>query len=301
MLLAVAAATIVAAGAQCGGGSGADPAPGGGSGGDADGGATDDGQRAGSEGGGGSFDSGPPPNDGAVTVASSVTEFGITWTFDAPHTIGQFANGDPWVVGPVTITAVSPAPANGRNGSVVDPTTASGQAYDARGDDYDATPLAAFPLTLSGTHSIVSSASHDASDCTLGGGAPGYSTYDGDCQGGPVATQAVLTVVDAPVAAGTFRPPYVGGAPKTMHPWSSVNIALLPRLPKPASAPSDAEALRHVERPWIDHMTTWTLQYACATENMYCYGREIGHVVSEVADYVLLDTPAQKALAVRFI
>jgi hypothetical protein len=41
--------------------------------------------------------------------ATSVSQFGITWTFSADHQVGQYANGDFWVVGPVTITGISPA------------------------------------------------------------------------------------------------------------------------------------------------------------------------------------------------
>ncbi len=242
-----------------------------------------------------------PPVGGVPMLATSVSQFGITWTFDRPHDVGQFANGDPWVVGPVTIASVSPAPTTDRNGSVVNPPIGNGQGYDGRGYDYNASVRASFPLTLTAVSSLVSSISHGGSQCVFGGGIAGYSTYDGECQAGPVETQAVLTVVASRPPPGTFRPPYAGKDIKPLYSWSMIDWSILPKLPKPASAPSDSAALRHVERPWIDHMVNWTLQYACATQNMYCYGREIGNVVSEIAQYVLLDTPAQQTLAVRLI
>src|ERR1017187_9871122 len=40
----------------------------------------------------------------------SVSQYGITWTFEAPAPVGQFVNGDFYVVGPVTITNVAPRP-----------------------------------------------------------------------------------------------------------------------------------------------------------------------------------------------
>lgn len=40
--------------------------------------------------------------------------------------------GDWWGVGPVTITQLTPAPAAGRNGSVVDPPAGKRQGYDDR-------------------------------------------------------------------------------------------------------------------------------------------------------------------------
>ena len=42
--------------------------------------------------------------------ARTITQYGITWTFDKPHTVGKFVTGDYWVLGPVTVVSVSPAP-----------------------------------------------------------------------------------------------------------------------------------------------------------------------------------------------
>ena len=53
--------------------------------------------------------------------ATSVSRHGITWTFDRDRVTGQYANGDPWVVGPVVITAISPKPSVGRNVVVCQP------------------------------------------------------------------------------------------------------------------------------------------------------------------------------------
>jgi hypothetical protein len=43
-------------------------------------------------------------------LRQEVSQHGITWTFSEPRTVGRFVTGDWWVVGPVTITAVSPRP-----------------------------------------------------------------------------------------------------------------------------------------------------------------------------------------------
>src|SRR5208283_4217932 len=47
----------------------------------------------------------PPPG-----TATSITKDGITWTFSEAVPVGQFVNGDYYVVGPVTATAISPQP-----------------------------------------------------------------------------------------------------------------------------------------------------------------------------------------------
>ncbi len=41
---------------------------------------------------------------------SRITHFGITWIFDKPYRLGRFVNGDPYIVGPVTVVAVNPSP-----------------------------------------------------------------------------------------------------------------------------------------------------------------------------------------------
>ena len=44
---------------------------------------------------------------GATT--KEISQWGITWQFANACEYGTFANGDYWVVGPVTITNMSPA------------------------------------------------------------------------------------------------------------------------------------------------------------------------------------------------
>lgn len=238
---------------------------------------------------------------GSLCAATSVSisQFGITWTFDKAYETGQFVNGDWWVVGPVTVASVSPAPAGGRNGSMVNPGVGT-QAYDSRGGSYNAARQAAFPLSLQSVQSLVSSISHASSTCSQGGTA-GYPTYNGDCQRGPIRTQAVLTAVSSAPPAGSFRPPYAGAAYKPLFSSSRICWNTLPKVPAPATAPSAASVLRHVERPWIDHLDSWVLQHSCATENMFCYGREIADIVAAVSQYVFLETPSQQPLALRFI
>jgi len=234
-----------------------------------------------------------------ATNKTSVTQYGITWTFDKAYPCGQFVTGDWWVVGPVKVVSVAPKPTGSRNGSMLDPVGA--QAYDSRGGSYDASKGQSFPLQLSGTHSLVSSISHPSVAACTQGSSPGWLTYDGVCQRGPIATQAILTVVAKAPSSSTFRPPYAGATYKPLHAASSVCWKALPKLPVPAGAPAAAKVLRHVERPWIDHLQSWTMQHGCATLNMYCYGRELGNNVSTVSVYALLDTPQQQQLATRLI
>ena len=54
------------------------------------------------------------PKLDALPVKESVSEYGITWTFEKPARVGQFINGDFYVVGPATIVKIDPAPRYGK-------------------------------------------------------------------------------------------------------------------------------------------------------------------------------------------
>ena len=55
----------------------------------------------------------------AAVQQSRISQFGITWTFDKDYTVGQFANGDYWVVGPVTIIEITPISEDDGAGRIV--------------------------------------------------------------------------------------------------------------------------------------------------------------------------------------
>jgi hypothetical protein len=65
-----------------------------------------------------------------VQAAQSLTQYGITWTFSEDRPTGQFANGDYWVVGPVTITDINPKTGDGgidySSGSMLNPVPGEG-------------------------------------------------------------------------------------------------------------------------------------------------------------------------------
>ena len=126
--------------------------------------------------------------------AQSITQYGITWKFDKPYTVGNFITGDYWVLGPVTIVSVSPTPGPApagepvtaaksiygatalhddkqmRNGSMIitgpDPAASAkgqtgfgGQGYDSRGLGYSPNLSVKFPLQLPVHRTLISSVS----------------------------------------------------------------------------------------------------------------------------------------------
>ena len=213
-------------------------------------------------------------------TANQVSQFGITWTFDKSYEIGQFVTGDWWVVGPATVTSVSPTPTPTRNGTCVNP-MGGRQGYDDRAD-FSTADRVTFPYILQVNQSMVSS----------------VSKADGiDCKNvGCLQTQAVLTAVSAAPASGALRPAYAGTYKKYFN-ISQIQWNFLPSLPKPTSAPLQVDLIKASRGPRIDHLCDWTIQYGCAEDNWWsdendnepCYGREVSYFVSDASLYVLLN------------
>lgn len=238
-------------------------------------------------------------------AATSVSQFGFTWTFSQDKTVGQYANGDWWVVGPVTITRISPACVTDstgwtRNGTMVNPLP--GTINPAQGFDSSVTKYAWYdgtlnlapgftgsPLTLAAGSSVVSSVSV---------GAPNTNTSNAQ-----LSDAAILTVVASAPAAGAFRPPPVG-TDKVSH-WnvSSLNYGILQKLAPVASTPDLATVTGYFERPWLALKEAASVQSMSPVNNMPDYGRDQAQRLSlGLLSLHLNYTDAQKAtLYVRLV
>src|SRR5271157_4033615 len=184
-----------------------------------------------------------------AAVADHVTQDEITWSFDKPYTVGQFANGDWWVLGPVVVTAITPdyrlrdfwdftvAKTKGVvlhqiNGWQVNPSTGQKQGFDATLHDFDSTLVPALPYTAAAGTSIVKAVSDTNPASPWEDHLDLYVTLPDTrmVRSNLLRTAAVLTVVGAvPPDSGrtVFRPPYVG----TDRPYYSTNdldVAALP-------------------------------------------------------------------------
>ena len=67
------------------------------------------------------------PKGDDLPLKDSVSQYGMTWTFEKPARVGQFVNGDFYVVGPVTVTEIAPKPLYGSEipANQLDPRTKS--------------------------------------------------------------------------------------------------------------------------------------------------------------------------------
>lgn len=188
----------------------------------------------------------------AQSTASSLTQYGITWTFDNNYTYGQFANGDYWVVGPLTITNISPGFSGTTSGWDVNPLPSeitseqSMQGYDTRTGDYFASDRPSLPYLAQPGSSIVTTIGNE----DAGSGVP----Y--------LQTAAVLTVVASPPpnnGATVFRPPYVGSN-KPYYSTTNIQWSLLPSLVPPPSVTAVEPSLSgpfngvDLNRVQLDHL-----------------------------------------------
>lgn len=233
---------------------------------------------------------------GAALAATSVSQFGITWTFDKNYPTGQFANGDYWVVGPVKIVSISPRSSTSggvtMNGSMINPAVNGSQGYDSRikNNTYSASLNvgASLPLTLNPGTSLLSSASY-----------PSWASGDNP----QLRTIAILTVLTQPAPTGSFRPPYIG-ADKTLR-WnkSQLQYNKLRSLAPVAYTPALATVEQRFERPWIEQKTNWSGRYMHPGENQPTYGRELAHALTDgLLSLQLNYTAAQKEkLLVRLV
>jgi hypothetical protein len=209
-------------------------------------------------------------------LRSEVTQHGITWTFAQKTPVGRYVTGDWWVVGPVTVTAVTPAPGPGRNGSLVNPPAGKRQGYDDRITGYDATFRATLPLVLQPRQSLVST----ASVAQIGQKTP--DTVPGQYARGPLRTAAVLTCVVQAPSPDAFRPAYVGKW-KESFTTRKLRRDLLPCLQPAGRLPDVKVYERYLERIWLDHLQEWPSRMMHPLENMPDYGREITNIVSTVS------------------
>ncbi len=229
-------------------------------------------------------------------MLTEIEQYGITWTFAAPVPAGRFITGDWWVIGPVTIISVSPAPESNRNGSIVDPPAGRTQGYDDRIAGYRPELRAAFPLELRPGQALVSTHSLDQ----IGQKTP--DTVRGQGARGPLRTAVVLTCLAEAPPVDAFRPAYCGDD-RTIFTASQLRLDLLPQVKPVGNLPNVADLERQLERVWLDHMQEWVNRMMHPLENMPDYGREITNITSTTALLLCTEGAAEqyRELLLRFV
>ncbi|MCB9889219.1 MAG: hypothetical protein H6836_06550 [Planctomycetes bacterium] len=201
---------------------------------------------------------------------TSISQFGITWTFDKAYDVGQYANGDWWVIGPIKVIDIDPPSRSGgriKNGSQINPTprTSWDQGYDSEMDycpykdsmNVALDVSASKPLTVAAHSSLVSTISLDAGH-----------------QKPQLKGCSILTVVDKAPATGAFRPPYCGSDKTSKFHVNQLNYSLLKKLDPASGTPALSTVESWLERPWLDYFSGWVNIYQHPTDNMKGYQRD---------------------------
>ncbi|MCZ7646078.1 MAG: hypothetical protein M5U26_12455 [Planctomycetota bacterium] len=258
----------------------------------------------------------PASPDGAgVAERSSVSQYGITWTFDKPAKTGRFATGDWWVLGPVTVASIQPAPGplaaeakveikkgvwgdtslkndmRMRNGSMIVLQCGGKHGYDSRSSTYDPELSVKLPCALEPNRSLISTISNSAFPVQ---NFPHKIMWSKE-KNAQVALKAaaVLTCLAEEPPADAFRPPY-GGTEKPLYRAADLKWDLLLKLQPAGEVPSWEDFEGYFRRPWLDHLTNWTQQELNPNENQPCYGREHARLVSMASLMLQLDAPQER-------
>lgn len=223
------------------------------------------------------------PPDADTTLATQVTQNGITFVFARPVRVGRFVNGDWFVVGPAPIVDMLPPVATvgsrTMHGAMLDPDPSTvNQGYDTHlytaqfANFYQPAQNRALgvsaqsPLLLMPGHALVKVESLPTP--------PGVPMLRG---------AAVLTAVDEVPYAGSFRPPYAGTDHAVRFHVGMIDWQQLQRLAPAGGMPSPAAVIDATSRVWLDHVPSWLGRMAHPADHMPDYGRDLASVLGEAA------------------
>jgi hypothetical protein len=255
-----------------------------------------------------------------VTIARSVTQYGITYTFSEDRPVAQYPTGDWRVLGPVTITSMSPAstrmsgtyyqggtyPLSWVHGAQVNPGNRSWALGGLAANNKDNQPqgLNGIPSSTNYSGTGYSHASNQDPaatgqplDVTTGSVMkfvslipPSTATRPGG------ADMAVLTVVDDLGPQNALRPGVATSAKTHLFTEDDWDLTVFKNFLKPPTAPSAAQAIANVQRAYALQFTdSVNSENAHAGNNHPSYGREISVQVYTSALCLHLDyTPAEK-------
>ena len=223
-----------------------------------------------------------------------ISQFGITWTFDRDYTVGQFANGDYWALGPVTVVDITkPSNMSKRDGSMINPIPSKQHGYDGRVGGYNQNldvSLLLPNLVVNPNESLISTISRKPTEIKRSKRRPALEVA------------SVLTVLDKAPPEGSFRPPY-SGSDKPIYSSKNLNTNLLLQLEPVASTPSLLSVEALFKRAWIDHVLEWQGDDLHPKRNLSNYGAGIARNSGIGALRLLLNDPIEdkELLLIRYV
>ena len=235
-------------------------------------------------------------------MVTSVSSLNVTFHFAQAVHAGVYVTGDPWVVGPAVVTHVEPATEldgdSCRHGWELNPSSVTQNGLDNRISGYNATLVAALPLSLQPFDSALKAISITGSTS----------------HGVALRVGVILSVLEQPPStADNFRPPYFGSpaARKAMPSWTASQLKLgllpnhsMPAMPNPTDAPpTAAEFAGRFSRPQIDHYCNWIGREMHPTESMPDYGADLARDTGDAAMLLITDLAlaAKRSIAIGYV
>jgi len=248
-----------------------------------------------------------------LPLRESISQYGITWTFERPARVGQFVNGDWYVVGPVTVKTIDPRPLYGseipkrqldgmdkerpeaqrvRNGFMLNPPAQMKVAYDSGVRNwFDPSLILKLPVAMKPGDSLVSTISMPKG--LVLHAQLRNKIERGEEDSSPIRTAAVLTCVSEPQPPDAFRPAFCDREQR-MYLARNLKRELLPTAAATQSIPRIEQYIRFTQRPWVG---TCFFGFEEPVENMPQYGLEYGRVAGICALLLCTDLkPEQKEL-----
>ena len=241
----------------------------------------------------------PPktPSVGELEARDSVSWYGIIWKFERKAPIGRFVNGEPYVVGPVTVVSIEPPPTPGRNGSVLNLPPRPGESgFDDRvvGGRWNPKLRAEPPIRMNPGDILISSISVEKRRELPAPLRPSDKAQS------PVLSVSVLTCLAEPAPPDAFRPSYCDYKAPKLYLARNLRRELLPRLSR-EGIPFEMEMgppftiadwAERFARPWLD---VCFFGFDAAIGYQPHYGREVGRAVGIASLLLCLDfTPEEK-------
>jgi len=243
----------------------------------------------------------PAPDPHEQSYTDSIEQYGIAWLFDDNYPYGQFANGDYWVLGPITIEKITPDFTGEGNGFEIDPQVGNTQGFDHRINGFDANLVPSLPLTINphgagvNAISLVKAISRDPLEAT--GDLCGASGSDRNC----LKTASVLTVLsEVPENHGStvYRPAYVYmNGNKPIKSTTELRPDLLASLPSTQNAREPEWVVERFKRVHLGHLQSVVhTQRMRPKDYLPSYGANFAIMNTEAALTLMLDYPEERKL-----
>ena len=236
---------------------------------------------------------------------SSIEQYGITWTFDREYQCGQFVNGDYWVVdeGSGVTVNIFPEPANGKNGSQINPQSSS-EPFDDRTYNYYPSLLFESGSVLYSGDSLVST----ISEVNEGSDEDVLGRYVAD-EHAFIQSVAVLTTLSFAPLPNSFRPPIFGDE-KNIYNFNDADLSVFAEMIAPSSTLShiadDQKSItenyaKYLSGPWINWGSDWQGRLIHPLDNMPNYYEYCYYVYSESGLIINSDMEGKEAVIKNFI